>query len=672
MTTSSRDFGTTTRDWPTDQTPALEQHPTTTVGCRARDLVWAAVWFGLITGWAELALILAWRALDPRITMTSLRTNQYFVWMVPLYSLVLFTALGLAIGAVARVVPGVARWVSWRLFPGLAALSLLLTAEGLHPFACTALASGFGIWSGLWIEFRSKPLVRLARVSVPVLAGALAVVGIGWTAWLASAEKWKLAHLPAATPGAPNVLWIVLDTVRADSMSVFGHDRPTTPNLERLAAQAVRFTQARSPAPWTLASHASMFTGQWCHNLSVSWDRGLDTTYPTMAEYLAQRGYATGGFVGNAYYCNARYGLDRGFARYEDFYENRSASPYEVVRSTGLGRALLMACGYKIKLADWGTVRRKTAESINCDALDWIAQRPDGRPFFVFLNYNDAHSPYLVPNGPTPRFGFAARPPVERAVVYQRFQRLIAGQSLPNDGPAEQVDREGAALSRDSYESCIAYLDHQIGRLFGELEGRGLRENTIVVVTSDHGEHFRERGFLGHGLSLYRKEVHVPLMIFPPTTESVAQPVISDPVSLRDLPATVAEMLSPGTSSPFPGRSLAGLWNGTRPTPSAGHDYVLCEVERQEKYQPNPKLPATLNPITALVTGGKVYIRSGDRREELYDLENDPDETHNLIEAEAHQSMITRCRNLLNHILTSDQGVPPATLAEAETVEMRK
>ena len=97
----------------------------------------------------------------------------------------------------------------------------------------------------------------------------------------------------------------------------------------------------------------------------------------------------------------------------------------------------------------------------------------------------------------------------------------------------------------DGYDSSIAYLDEQLGRLFEELQERGLLENTLVIVTSDHGEHFLERGFAGHGMSLYRREIHVPLLIFPPSGDPDRR-VVPEPVSLRDLPATIVEMLGPG------------------------------------------------------------------------------------------------------------------------------
>ena len=118
---------------------------------------------------------------------------------------------------------------------------------------------------------------------------------------------------------SPNVLLIVLDTVRADHLSLYGYERPTTPNLERLAKRGIRFDNARATAPWTLPSHASMFTGHWPHELGAKWMTPLRGNLPTLAEYLGAHGYATAGFVANVVYCSQETGLARGFTHYEDY-----------------------------------------------------------------------------------------------------------------------------------------------------------------------------------------------------------------------------------------------------------------------------------------------------------------------------------------------------------------
>ena len=134
---------------------------------------------------------------------------------------------------------------------------------------------------------------------------------------------------------------------------------------------------------------------------------------------------------------------------------------------------------------------------------------------------------------------------------------------MPATPSGSELDRQVNDIRCDGYESSIAYLDEQLGRLFEELRGRGLLENTFVIVTSDHGEHFHERGFSGHGASLYRREIHVPLLIFPPG-EVPGRRVVTQPVSLRDLPATIVDILGVTEDSPFPGRSLATSFRSAR------------------------------------------------------------------------------------------------------------
>lgn len=628
-----------------------------------RKAVLTAVGAGLAVGWLELAEVLAQRAFDPRISMDSLRTNRHFFWMIPAADLALFAAAGLVVALLSRVAPGLVRRQAWRGLAGLAALALLLAFEGLHLGAGVALAAGIGWRLGPLLQRVVERYRRLVLVALTVAATGLAALTVIGSARVASAEARALSGLPEAPEGAPNLLWIILDNVRADSMSLYGRDRPTTPNLDRLALEGVRFTQARSPAPWTLPSHASMFTGEWCHRLSFGYDRALDDARPTVAEGLSELGYSTAGFVGNTYYGNRRYGLGRGFARYEDCYENEAVSPFEVVRSSGLGRRVLQALGYSIHVAKGGTSARKSAAMINRDVLGWIDGRPRDRPFFAFLNYYDAHGPFIPPDGPGPRFGMAALPEREQAEILSRYQRHLSGKSKPNDGPADRIEREATAVFIDGYESCIASLDRRIGQLLEELKRRGLRENTLIVVTSDHGEHFQERGFSGHGLSVYRREVHVPLLIFPPTRfRAPARREVSEPVSLRDLAATSVHLLGLADRATFPGRSLARFWTeeGYRPRKSP----VISEVAHQSHLQPVPWIPATLGQVRSVVADGKVYIRTGDGREELYDLRADPDERSNLAGAAAVQPPVGHFRDLLDQLL-ADADPPVDATASA-------
>src|SRR5262249_16533674 len=294
--------------------------------------------------------------------------------------------------------------------------------------------------------------------------------------------------------------------VRADRLSIYGCDRDTTPNLARLARRGVVFERARSAAPWTFPSHASMFTGRWPHELRVGNDRPLDATFTTLAEYLAGQGYATAGFVGNTYFCNSWYGLARGFVHYEDYYEqNVLTSPGEALRCVALGRWLLRLAGTAVDTRPENVNPPKDAAKVSGDFLRWLEVNRD-RPFFAFLNFIDAHDPYLTPPGFDRHFGLK---PGSAADI-----ELIRTWHHPRPGPVSARD---LTLVRDAYDDCLAALDDQLGRLFDALEESGVLQHTLVVVTADHGEELGEHGLQGHGKSLYSKEVHVPLFFVGPS-----------------------------------------------------------------------------------------------------------------------------------------------------------
>jgi arylsulfatase A-like enzyme len=651
---------------------SLMQCPATEVGAdrRVGAFLVSGVAAGLVVGWLELALVLTQRWLDPRISMDSLRTNQHFFWMIPLANLVLFSTLGVALSVLARSRPTWAKRIGWPLLTGLGMLGLGLSVEILHPAAALVLACGAMVRLGPWVDRKAQAKSPVLRPAIAALALGLAAVTVLGSWFVTSAEHRAIATLPEASPDLPNVLWIVLDNVRADSMSLQGYSRPTTPNLERLAGKGVFFNQARSTAPWTLPSHASMFTGHWPHSLSVGWDRPLDDAQPTVAEYLSSMGYATAGFVGNTYYGNVRYGLNRGFARYEDCYENQKITGFEIIRSAALGRRLIGTLGYSIHVEEGATSVRKSAEMLNRDVLGWLDARPRDRPFFVFANYFDAHGPFIQPESSTPRFGMGALTSDQKVDVLKRFKRFGEGKLRPEDGSAIDVLNAATQVYRDSYESCIAYLDDQIGRLHDDLERRGLASSTLVIITSDHGEHFREHGFFGHGLSLYRRELHVPLLIIPPSNGPVpARRVVSEMVSLRDLAATTVDLLGLSEKAPFPGLSLAPLWTGK--TGRGATSPAFSEVAKQIRVAPTPSVPASLAPMTSVTAMGKEYIRDGDGREILFDLGVDPGEAMNIAGRNESAALRDDLVRLIDGALRNSDAPPPQIARDTEPFQQQ-
>lgn len=607
-----------------------------------------ALWFGLVAGLLEVGVLAAQDVIDRKVTVDAIRTNRHHAWMTPASDAAIFAAAGLPFALVAlRRRALVARWMPPILtFP--AAVAPLLAVRGLHPAGAMLLALGIaaqvarGSRTGGWENRRFIP------ASLPALIGVVALLA------LFKGGRPAPTRDPAAVPApasSPNVLLIVMDTVRADHLSLYGYDRETAPNLTRWAGRGIRFDKARSTAPWTLPSHASMFTGRWPHQLSVGVDRPLDDAEPTLAEFLGDRGYATGGFVANTYYCNAWYGLDRGFDRYEDFPENDLVSPVEILRSSTLGRRIARKAGYKLATPG-GKRSRKSAATVNRDAMAWISGQ-SGRPFFAFLNYYDAHGPYEPPDDHRRRFG----PKVDAAVRPAAAVRLpgVLRDEPPTaaQGEADHEGREPGPSDVDSYDECIAYLDGQIGRLLDDLDRRGVLDNTLVIVTADHGEHFGERGLMGHGHSLYRSVIDVPLLIIPPS-KGPAGLRIGEPVSLRDIPATVLDLLDLGDRTSFPGATLARCWATGHDPDRAPVDPPLSEVERHEKIRPTAHIPASLGPLWSLVTEGMTYIREHDGDEHLYDIAKDPQEARNLADSAEARPMLERFRETLGRLLQDD------------------
>ena len=597
-----------------------------------------AVWLGLVVGLLEVGLLVAQKWLNHVSLIGSLRLNQHYVWMIPLSHLIVFATFGIALELFARTRTRAARLFVPRALACLAALAILLAFRELNPIAAVILALGVAMRVVPLGRRMGPQFARVVRWSLPVLVVVLIALIAGRHAQIAWA-KHEAQTRPHPSPAAPNVLLIVMDTVRAKSLSLYGYARSTTPRLEQLAQGGVRFDNARSTAPWTLPSHASMFTGRWPHELFDSPEQRLSSRFPTLAGFLAGKGYATGGFVANTYYCNAGFGLAHGFDHYEDFYQVFDASATEVLRHSGLGRNLIKLTGDEESIRPGG---RKDADKINADFLSWLPSTK-GRPFFAFLNYFDAHAPYFTPENATQHFGLQPTTPADREIIRTWQSRATASAS-----------EHELELSRDAYDDCIAYLDAALERLFDELQRQDILDNTLVIVTSDHGEEIGEHNLLGHGRSLYSEELHVPLIIVRPKRDhGSAIGVVAEPVSLRDLPGSVVDLLGYGAEpTPFPGQSLGRFAALGEPATNArsekgGDEIVLTEVALRDKVSKNTERPPAMRgPMKSVVVEGYVYIRNSDGREELYHSAIDPAELHDLAHKSDQQDRLARLRDL--------------------------
>ncbi len=608
-----------------------------------------ALALGLLGGWLETGVVLAHGAFVGTVTRITVSISRHHVALGMLAHLAIFAGW-LAVAAAMR-------WAGLRgrrsdlaitglgLF--LAVASPLLALEELHWWSGLAMTVGLSArLTPRWRRFRGA-ISR--RTLAPLGLATALVVGIGLVRDF-SAERQALAALPPAPSGAPNVVLLVLDTVRADHLSLYGYSRPTTPHLADLAARSIVFDGARSPAPWTLPAHASMFTGRWPHELSVDYDRPLDGEFPTLAESFSARGYRTGGFVGNDFYCNGWFGVDRGFSRYEDAPENRDLSVQQTLRCAALTRMLMPVA---VRFGIWPTTGQypthKPAEKVNQDALAWLDGSPGDRPFFLFLNYIDAHGPYIIPEEfprtftklPTPRLReiFAA--------ARRKGNDLRLGES-ERQASLTEMAREGI----DAYDDCLRYIDEQIARLLAELDRRGVGRNTWIVISADHGEHFGEHGKYWHGNTLYREQVNVPLLIVPPGGTSGRR--VAEPVSTRDLAATIADLAGPAWAWPFPGRSLRRFWDPSGPA-SGPPEPPISELKlTAEQIRAHGLKPSESYRI-AILDHGQIYHRDPIGAEELYDA-GDQAEATDL----AKNADLSPFRDLLERFQGNDRAEPPS------------
>jgi arylsulfatase A-like enzyme len=589
-----------------------------------------AIWIGLIGGLAEAVNGIV----RPRVQHlpTGEVVSGELLWMAPLAAatyLVLVTLLLIGIGYAIR------RPAAVRLAPplcaGLAAFGLLRAmAVGIAWVA--AVFVGIAVATLMSRQLRSRPerLVRIAWRSSLGLAVILVVWGLTLPFWRNSAERRALASLPTPPTGAPNVLILIWDTARALNLSLYGYDRKTTPSLERFATRGAVFDRAVSTSSWSLPAHASIFTGRYPHEMTAGRRLPLDEMHPTLAEVLSRRGYVTGGFTANLFYGSADYGIARGFVTYD----SRPPIKATVIAHTWfISRATLTNIRYS--LGDRQTLLRRNARHVNSTFLNWTERHRD-RPFFAVLNNFDAHEPYRAPapfdtafTKTSPRYWFDA---VDRSYT----------------------DEEENSF-RDAYDTCLLYLDSELDRLIAGLEERGVLDNTLVIVTSDHGEEFGEAGpnVMGHARSINYASLRVPLVVRYP--KSVPAGRRGETVSLRDIPATVMDVIAPDEPHPFPGHSLAAYARGLV-TEAVASEPRLSIVEKHTWANRNDTWPAALGHLFSVASDNLHFVVDGRGKEHLYDIDNDVWSLRDLIDAPDRAADVTRLRSVLDSLVGPANG----------------
>lgn len=341
----------------------------------------------------------------------------------------------------------------------------------------------------------------------------------------------------SGAPNKPNVLIISLDTLRADHLSCYGNEHRTSPRIDALAAAGTRVREAWSTTSWTLPSHVSMLTGLpiSVHGVcdSLLWSLPDRPAVPLrgvwLSEVLQEEGYRTAGYF-SWKYLERQFGFGVGFDTWERV-------PYSPATLPGIGDELarLRKAGdldgareLMLANADLMRVGQPTSDDCVDSALAWLDEAAtDDRPFFLFVHLFDVHDPYTPPA------------PYDRAFDAD-YEGPIDGHDVL--GPKSQVRRGMAEADlrhlKALYDGEIAWVDFQVGRLLDRLEGHELDQDTLVVVTGDHGEEFFEHGKKTHREQLYRESVHVPLILRLPGVVPEGLE-LEEPASLCDLLPTV-------------------------------------------------------------------------------------------------------------------------------------
>ncbi|MBX2798268.1 MAG: sulfatase [Myxococcales bacterium] len=385
------------------------------------------------------------------------------------------------------------------------------------------------------------------------IGAGVAAVGVAGAAW------WAASQRPAPVgPTTPNVLIVMWDTARADRMSLYGHDRPTTPRLEALASSSVVYERAMSPGMWTVPAHGSLFTGlpASSHGARVGW-LWLDGHHRTLAEHFGEGGYATFAWSSNPY-LSEQTNLLQGFTTTHYSWRGEAA-----VAAGNATRGKLIAEDRSVEIAPawvpsghgkgWAghlTAVKDGGPVIVDTFLDWV-DGLQGEPFLGYLNFLEAHHP-RVPSMAS-RLAVADEDAVQRGLQRNlslfRLMAAMEGRDGLND-----ADHEALALA---YDASLRDLDTATGRLVDGLAARGLLDDTVLVVVSDHGEHLGEGGLYEHRWSVDQELLHVPLLVRYPAALTPRR--VSEPVSTRHL---FGSLLALAELTPPDGAALPTLGEG--------------------------------------------------------------------------------------------------------------
>ena len=414
----------------------------------------------------------------------------------------------------------------------------------------------------------------------------------------------------APKAGAPDVVFVVLDTVRAKSVSAYGYERETTPHFDAFAAEGVLFEKAVAGATWSLPAHASLFTGHFPSSHGTNLEhRYLDDRLPTLAQDMQAQGYQTLAFTANTHISDS-FGLTRGFDWTDQAW---------ITGAGGRGFTFIYrfidALGFAAEDKGGGQVARNIES--------WLAERPaDDTPAFVFVNFLEAHFPFhQLPDD----FLYAYTDEPESALrdASQIAFGAMFGRALDHD-ELEQIHQP----ILDMYDSGVKYSDHLFGRVMEAYRSAGRLDDAIVVVLGDHGEMTGEHGGHGHATGMYEENLHVPLAIrYPGHIAAGAR--VSPPISTVGVYATLMDLL------------------GTRPSKKTQVDTLLPALAGRVAGQPV---------ISEHFEESMLLTRYGDEVVDAMDPMLTPRGRHRVFRSDHYKLVQTTARGTLFFDLVADPG----------------
>jgi len=404
------------------------------------------------------------------------------------------------------------------------------------------------------------------------------------------------------TPTPRNLLIISVDTLRADRLGAYGYDRPTSPELDAFAETAVVFDEAQAHSSWTLASFASLMTSLYpSTHRCTGYNSKLDDAHLTLGEVLGAAGFRTAAVVSHVY-LGRRFGLHQGFAEYDESLVFRIMKSHEAISS----------------------------EKVTARGTAWLRARAaadDGDRWCLWLHYFDPHDTYQ-----------------------------------PHPGLSEQF---GISHDTDLYDGEVAFTDRAIGEVLRTLEESGAADDTIVVFVSDHGEEFLDHGRKGHGHTLHRELVRVPLAVRAPGFEARR---VTDVVRTVDVMPTVLDLLGVETPPMLEGESLTRTMRGER-VPDRP---ALSELRLRRDFAQSLRLgrwKLIVDQRLARRKGGEVLDPAGEVRRRLYDVVADADE-HDDVAAENADVLGRLTERLEQMIERAAKRAAGGLFGDASTVDL--